>query len=346
MLMDFGIKKILRDTAYRSLSSEAVLKPLRKMRLGGKAVVLMYHELAPDTEDIEAWTVVRKSDFVRQMEYLSSEFNIVSLRDALRLMNDPARGNGRPMAVVTFDDGYTGNRRILLPAIKSLNIPVTVFVATKAVQDSNIYWYDRLISAVQRETMVELDLNDLGLGLYNINRERGAENWRQIEMLLAGLKAVEPVRRARTVEDILKRLGALRGKDYYKLDHLTNEEVRELSACPLVTIGAHSHCHSILTQLSYEDMRESVKASKLLLEKWTGRDVPYFSYPNGNYDENVIDALKAEGFECSVTTEARAWDRADSVFTIPRIGIGRYDSMDLFKIKVSGGIRNLFQSGK
>jgi peptidoglycan/xylan/chitin deacetylase (PgdA/CDA1 family) len=170
-------------------------------------------------------------------------------------------------------------------------------------------------------------------GLYNINRERGAENWRQIEMLLAGLKAVEPVRRARTVEDILKRLGALRGKDYYKLDHLTNEEVRELSTCPLVTIGAHSHCHSILTQLSYEDMRESVKASKLLLEKWTGRDVPYFSYPNGNYDENVIDALKAEGFECSVTTEARAWDRADSVFTIPRIGIGRYDSMDLFKIR-------------
>lgn len=344
--MNFGIKRILRDTAYRSLSSEVVLKPLRKKRLGGKAVVLMYHELAPDTEDIEAWTVVRESDFVRQMKYLSSEFNIVSLCDALRLMNDPARENGRPMAVVTFDDGYSGNRRTLLPAIKSLNIPVTIFVATKAVQDRIIYWYDHLISAVQSDEAIELELTGLGLGLYSINRKRGAENWRQIERLLADLKAVEPVRRARAVEDILKRLDALKGKGYYKLEHLSSEEVRELSACQLVTIGAHSHCHSILTQLSYEDLRKSIKASKLLLQEWTGRDVPYFSYPNGNYDEKVIDALKAEGFECSVTTEARAWDRADSVFTIPRIGIGRYDSMDLFKIKVSGGIRNLFHSSK
>jgi len=348
MLTGSGIKRILRDTAYRPLASEAVLKWLRKRSLGGKAVVLMYHEVAPDAEGIEAWTVVRESDFVRQMKYLSSEFNVVSLSDALRLISgdnaDP--GDGRPTAVVTFDDGYSGNMRTLLPAVKSMKIPVTIFVATKAVQDRIVYWYDRLISALQGDTMIELDLTDLGLGLYRINRRRGDENWRQIERLLADLKAVEPARRAEAVEDILKRLAPLKGKGRYRLAHLSIEEVREISACPLVTIGAHSHCHSILTQLSDEDMRESVKTSKRLLQEWTGRDVPYFSYPNGNFDEKVVGALKAEGFECSLTTESRAWDRVDPVFAIPRIGIGRYDSMDLFKIKVSGGIRNLFSASK
>lgn len=340
------IKNALRDAAYSSLANEAVLRRLRRRNLRNKAVVLMYHELAPDTADIEAWTVVSRSAFARQMEYLSSEFNIVSLSEALGLIDGRSCEDDRPVAVITFDDGYSGNRSTLLPVIESLNIPVTVFVATKAVQDRLVYWYDRLISALQSDKAVELDLAGLGLGLYRINREKGAENWREIQRLLSGLKTFEPLKRTRAVEDILGSLAGLSEKDHYRLEHLSVEEVRELSESPLVTIGAHSHCHNILTQLSREELRESVKRSKLLLQEWTGRNVTFFSYPNGNYDEKVIDAVKAEGFECSVTTEPRAWDKADSAFTIPRVGIGRYDSMDLFKLKVSGGIRSIFHQGK
>jgi len=344
MLTGPWIKRKLKDAVYGSIATEAVLRPLRRKRLCGRAVVLMYHELAPDAEEIESWTVVRESDFVRQMEYLSSEFDVVSLGDALNVMSGPDRGNGKPMAVVTFDDGYSGNKRPLMRVVESLCIPVTVFVATKAVLDRIVYWYDRLISALQSDEPIELELSGLGLGLYRINRESGAGNWRQINALLADLKALEPVKREVAVEGILKRLDARGGKGFYRLEHLTSAEVREMSESPLVTIGAHSHCHNILTQLSGEDLRESVKTSRRLLQEWTGLDVPYFAYPNGNYNEKVIDALKAEGFGCGLTTESRAWDRADTVFTIPRVGIGRYDSMDIFKVQVSGGIRNLFNS--
>jgi len=340
------IRNVLRDAAYGSLASEAVLRRLRRKNLCGKAVVLMYHELAPDSEDIEAWTVVSRSAFVRQMEYLSSEFNIVSLSEALGLIDGRSLEAGRPLAVITFDDGYSGNRHTLLPAIESLNIPVTVFVATKAVQDRLVYWYDRLISALQVDKPVELDLAGVGLGLFRINRGKGAENWREIQRLLSGLKTFEPAKRAEAVEEVLGKLSGVGEKEHYRLEHLTIEEVRELSESPLVTIGAHSHCHNILTQLGREDLRESVKKSRRLLQEWTGRGVSFFSYPNGDYDEKVIDAVKAEGFECSVTTEPRAWDKADPAFAIPRVGVGRYDSMDLFKLKVSGGIRSIFHPGK
>jgi len=344
MLTGLSIKRMLRDAAYGSIANEAVLRALRRKRLGGRAVVLMYHELAPDSEDIESWTVVRESDFVRQMEYLSSEFDVVSLGDALEAMSGPERDGGRPMAVVTFDDGYSGNKRTLLPVIKSMNIPVTVFVATKAVRDRIVYWYDRLISALQGDGPIELELSALGLGSYSINSGRGAENWRRINELLAALKAFEPARREAATDDILKRIGAREKKGFYRIEHLTSEEVREISESPLVTIGAHSHCHNILTQLPGADLRESVKTSRRLLQEWTGLDVPYFAYPNGDYDDKVIGALKAEGFGCGLTTESRAWDRADSLYAIPRVGIGRYDSMDIFKVQVSGGIRNLFYS--
>ena len=202
----------------------------------------------------------------------------------------------------------------------------------------------RLVSALQFDEPIELELADLGRRLYRINSERGAENWCQTERLLDDLKMIETVERARAVEDALKRLESLKGKDFYKLEHLSSEDVREMSACPLVTIGAHSNCHSILTRLSDEDLLKSVKSSKLLLQEWTGFDVPYFSYSHGQYNDRVIEALKAEDFGCGLTTESRAWGRPDSVFAIPRVGIGRYDYIDIFKVQVSGGIRNFFNS--
>ena len=81
--------------------------------------------------------------------------------------------------MVTFDDGYAGNYRVLLPIVKSMNMPVTVFVATKHIQDQSLYWYDRLINALQGEE--NISLNHLLLGKYRINQCKGAENWREIE---------------------------------------------------------------------------------------------------------------------------------------------------------------------
>ena len=138
------------------------------------------------------------------------------------------------------------------------------------------------------------------------------------------------------VKNILAGLGAPKANPY-TLRSMTHDELVEVSGSPLITIGAHSHCHNILTQLSVEDMKDSVRTSKKLLEEWTGRRVRYFSYPNGNFNDAVVDIVEGLGFECAFTTVSRPWSKEDSAFTIPRIGVGRYDSLESFKIKVSGG---------
>ena len=136
------------------------------------------------------------------MEYLSKHFNLVSLQDALQQINNPLNnGYDKPSVVVTFDDGYAGNYRVLLPIVKSMNMPVTVFVATKHIQDQSLYWYDRLINALQGEE--NISLNHLLLGKYRINQCKGAENWREIEAFI-DLKALEPAKREDVVEDIIK----------------------------------------------------------------------------------------------------------------------------------------------
>lgn len=336
--MAHHLKTILKNTLYKIIASEPILNHLRKTRLNNKIIVLMYHEIAEDDAYIEAWTVVKKSDFIRQMEYLFKYFNIVSLQDALKQIHSPlTNGDGKPSAVITFDDGYAKNYQALFPIVKSINIPVTIFVATRAVKDGKLYWYDRLINALQGCNSVELSLSHLFLGNYRINYCKGSENWREIERLLSDLKTLNPDIRENAVEGILKGLNSKQKENTYTNSLLSIQELRELSKSPLITIGAHSHCHNILTQLSNDEIRKSIKTSKQLLESWLGRPVQYFAYPNGNYNDNVINILKEAGFECALTTVAKPWDNHESPFTIPRFSIGRYDSFDYFKVRCSGG---------
>lgn len=329
------LKQTLKKALYGSMSNELVLGAARKKMLRGKVVVLMYHELAGDDDEIEAWTIVRRSDFVRQMEYLSAHFEVTGVEEAVN--GKDAAGRQKPLAVVTFDDGYAGNRKILLPLMKSMGLPVTVFVSTGAVISRELYWYDRIITAAQSDRETRLDLTGMGMGSYNLNRTRGPANWAETQRLLADLKELQPLERDTAVAEILNMLKGDSGASRYSIGHLTQEEIKEMSASPLVTFGAHSHCHGMLPQLTAEGVKESVMNSKLLLEKWTGKEVKYFAYPSGAYDAKVMNVLKEGGFKGSFTTKSKPWD-AEALLEIPRIGVGRYDSFDHFKIRVSNAL--------
>lgn len=347
--MNHYVESFLGNTVYKALSMESILTYMRGRRLRGKAVVLRYHELADDHEEVDAWTIVKKSDFIRQMEYVAAHFTVLSLKDAFDRLLDPAgeHETEKPIAVITFDDGYERNRSLLLPIAESLHLPVTIFIATQSVQDGTLYWDARVINALQGKRAIMVDLEDLSLGKFAINSTEGPDKWREMDALLARLKGLAPELRKRAVERILDQLDRPDHTRPTAFSALSLTDLRRLSACPLISLEAHSHCHSILTQISDEKIRESVQTSRQLLESWTGRRVNFFAYPNGDYDQRVINVVKGLGFEGSVITKARPWGRDEEPFAIPRVGIGRYDNFDTFKLKASsGGVRSLLSIGK
>jgi len=331
---------MLKDLIYKGIAQAPLVRYWRRTRLQGRTVVLMYHELAEDGDDIDAWTVVRKKDFVAQVEYLRRHFNIVSLADAVARMQMTG-GDETPMAVITFDDGDSGNHRVLLPLVRSLAIPVTIFVATRQVQQQEPYWFDRLINSVQGGQAITLDLRERGLDRYTINRQRGAQNWNEIERLLVDLKRQPPAMREETVQFLAHKTDENAAKGFYRVRPLAVPELQELAANPLVTIGAHSHCHNILPQLPDDEIRASVTRSRELLQTWTGRKIEYFAYPNGDHDPRVTGIVRDAGFRCALATAPRPWKRGDSLFAIPRISVGRYDTPERFRINLMGGVNQL-----
>lgn len=301
----------------------------------------MYHELARDDADIEAWTVLRESDFLRQIEYLQRYYDIVSLDQALVQMRSGTR-RLRPMAVVTFDDGDQGNARVLLPIVEALKIPITIYIATRQIADGKPYWFDRIINAVQGGRALRVDLRKYSLNRYEINRVRGKKNWHQISCLLEDLKSLAPDARTAAVDTVLGSVGQPPPGLDSQIRPMGIGEIEALAASPYVTIGAHSHCHSILTQLSPPAVEESIKLSKNLLEQWSGRPVEHFAYPDGRYDDTVTETVRRAGFRSAVTTRDSLWIDEDSSLHIPRIGVGRYDSLEQVKFRLTGGMRGLF----
>jgi hypothetical protein len=164
------------------LASDVVLRRARRRSPPG-ITVLMYHEVLGD-EPAEAWTAVRESELRRQIEYLKSSVDILTIDQAL------TRGDAtRPAVVLTFDDGGAGNHRHLLPVLEEMQVPVTVFVSTGHVESGRLYWFDRVVNALQVAAPINLDMRDVGLGEYTVGPPSGADNWARIQRLLVDIKA-------------------------------------------------------------------------------------------------------------------------------------------------------------
>ncbi len=99
--------------------------------------ILFYHRVADDHPN--GWTISTDS-FARQVRWLRSRFDIVSLSEAQARITSGR--NQRPTACITFDDGYADNRRFAIPLLLRYQIPFTYFVSTNHVLGGRSFPHD------------------------------------------------------------------------------------------------------------------------------------------------------------------------------------------------------------
>ena len=77
----------------------------------------------------------------------------------------------------------------------------------------------------------------------------------------------------------------LESRKQYKNMILSKEDIKTLISNPLITLGAHSHNHLSLRNLSEEECIEEMKISKQTLEEFTQLKTNHFSYPYGGEND-------------------------------------------------------------
>lgn len=77
--------------------------------------------------------------------------------------------------------------------------------------------------------------------------------------------------------------------------------LRELAAEGM-SIGSHTVTHPRLARLDAARMKEEIRGSRLRLEDALGAPVICFCYPYGNWNAEVVDAVRAAGYRLAVST--------------------------------------------
>lgn len=316
---------MIKDMAVRALSAPPIVGMLRRRALKDDPLtILCYHTLGPDQGGVNGWTVLREGDFRAHLGDLQAHYDIVSLETALA-----GAGGKRPQAVITFDDGDRGLHAHLLPVLRDVPVPVTVYVATEQFETRQPFWFDRVVNALQGEGKVSVD----GLGTWTLPGTGDKAHWDALRPVLQALKKIDPAHRDAVADKVAEqgtRPPAL------ALGPMTRDELAELAACRDVTIGAHTHGHELLDQIPLDDARRSVARSRALLQDWTGQRIDHFAFPNGNHTPALRDMVKQLGFRSAVILEERTAPRGCDPFALPRISAGRYDSAARMRLRLVG----------
>lgn len=112
---------------------------------------------------------------------------------------------------------------------------------------------------------------------------------------------------------------------------LTWEQLQEMTQNPLVTIASHSVTHPRdLRDKEGDELVREVVDSKQELEAKLGIPIRYFTYPEGKYDETVLEAVEEAGYVAALTmddVDERFAGDSESLLAISRFGQSQLENV-------------------
>jgi peptidoglycan/xylan/chitin deacetylase (PgdA/CDA1 family) len=101
---------------------------------------------------------------------------------------------------------------------------------------------------------------------------------------------------------------------------LTADEIRELHGAG-IEIGSHGATHRALTRLDDADLAREVAGSRETLERLTGAPVTSFCYPYGDFDNRVVEAVRAAGYRAATVIRGGISKDLSDPFRLKRVAV-------------------------
>lgn len=301
-----GVRDRLKRIAERTLVAAGGPSLLRTWNRG-RGVILAYHNVIPDGAEPggDRSLHLPRSDFARQMDRLAATHRVVRLTELLEATGSRGR---RPLAAITFDDGYRGALTVGLRELEARSLPATFFVSP-GLLGREALWWDELAEEARRVL---------------------PEAW-----------ATTAQEEARGVQDeVLRWAQARRVGTTAQPGHagvITEEELEAASRSPVVTLASHTWSHPNVTALDAAELEsELVRPLRWLRERFPGRTVPLLSWPYGRSDDAARRASRAAGYERVFRIEGGLVGRGGGDFELPRTNVPAGASLERFSLLTAG----------
>ena len=319
---------------------KTVLQPFAGNRYAGLAAWLTYHRIAPNDYRPEEFSpnlslFVTMDQFDRQMRYVSENFNCIGIDEMIQKLRT---GTVEPRSlVVTFDDGHRDNLELALPILKKYGVPAVIYVTTGFIGKTirSFWWYDHEL-IVRKLDRIKLEWRGKVVS-WRTSGRRAKEN--AFFELNSIFKSASPEEQIKWMRQLREQAGVL--EESQTTDALSWEDLISLDREPLVTIGAHSVSHAVLSQLDPSALRQEMSESKRTLEHKLGHPVAHFAYPFGSNKhaaKREFETARECGFESACTTRIGHIQKfhAHHLQSLPRMTVDYHDNLESFGWKLSG----------
>jgi peptidoglycan/xylan/chitin deacetylase (PgdA/CDA1 family) len=305
---------------------------VRRLRSGSVAIV-MYHGVDRDPMEVPHWCHLEAAGFEEQVRFLSREYRVIELSEAIERIGRRAPLPER-CAVVTFDDGLRDVSTTAYPILRRHGVPASVFLVTGLIGSRQPTWPDRTYQALSITSRASIAMAGETWPLTT-----GSERASACSALNARLKTLPDRERAERQDRLLDELG--RPPDLppdSPLAIMGWEEIEELSRSGLIAFGSHTHTHPILAQCDLDTQRAELEASRDILRERLGT-ADLFAYPNGgarDFTGETKRLLVDLGYRCGLATVPGLNQVGADLFELSRIGIGGGTTLSEFEWLMTG----------
>ncbi len=265
-------------------------------RSGQRLIILNYHRATGEN--------LRK-----QMRFLRRYYRVLHLETALEELytkhqDEKQAHDRRTPLVLTFDDGYHDNYTYGYKLACEMQIPITIFLIPGYIESGDHFWWLEGKRLVKRTQVNKVTVEGV---IYHLDQIE--ERNRLAQTIDAHLRNSRSVAEREAFLSLIRE--SLKVPTSFTVDEeaalpLSWAEVRKLEESGLVSFGAHTMHHPILSYLAdTEEVQREVIECRTILEQRLGHPVYTFAYPIGKLEhigEETLQAVKAAGYKWALTT--------------------------------------------
>jgi peptidoglycan/xylan/chitin deacetylase (PgdA/CDA1 family) len=296
--------------------------------------VIGYHRVVEDFASSAEVSIPSMLVSLRMLEqhldWIGRRFQFVSL-DEVGARLDSGDSSDKPIAAITFDDGYRDFHSHALPLLKKKGVPAAVFVVTDLVGTTTVQAHDKLYLLLTRRfggqnvkpnDVPEL-LQRLGISLPNSTVTASATTPFLATRLLLEILPQSDMQKLLTALESEVSISEATFEPFYSLTWEMLAGIRRAG----ITIGSHTRTHVLMTNESKHKVMDEVVGSREELEKRLGTGVRHFVYPDGAFNSASVAAVAAAGYRFGYTSCMHR-DPQHPMLTVPRTVLWENSCLD------------------
>lgn len=310
-------------------------------RTGGAGIILRFERVRPRTrggfQPLRAHEITPEFLDRTLIALKRWKFDIVSIEDVVGRLRDGAPQERR-FVCLTFDGGYSDFFVHAYPVLVRHHVPFAVYVPASFPDGLGELWWLGLEQVIANNERI-------GLTIDGVDRRFDCRTKREkrdlFDALYDWLRSLPQAERSNAIRDLCARYRTDLA-EISKTAVMDWEQLNEISANPLATIGSATLNYPVLSRTLNDAAERELKMGRAVIEAAIGRKVPHMAYPFGDnraFGRRHMLIAQQLDFASAVTAEpgvVSANEQA-SLLSLPRITWdGRRRSLRAMRVVLSG----------